>query len=374
MKRHINYYFLAISAILLVCGILFLSTLSAIASLQVFGNTTHYVFHQLIAVAIGLFFGAIAFKIPLPFLKKVAPILLALNVLALFAVFLPGVGTKFGGASRWISIGGIAFQPSEFFKITIILYFSAWLANRFSPSSTKNWVAAAKKGYDSVIRVFLPFLLFLVIIGIVFFLQSDISTLGIISVSLIAIYFMAETPLWQTVVTVLGGIGGGLILIITEPYRFHRILTFLNPSIDPLGIGHQAKQSKLAIGSGGLFGKGLGMSVQKFGFLPESMTDSIFAVIGEELGLIGCTILVGLFVSFTYLGFKIAAKATDKFSRLTAIGFSTWIIFQTFINMASAIGLFPLSGIPLPFFSYGGSHMISEIIAVGIILNISKNG
>ena len=232
----------------------------------------------------------------------------------------------------------------------------------------------AQKGYYSFIKVFLPFLIFLCIVAIALVLQRDISTLGIITIALITIYFIAGTPVWQTILTILGGAGAAAVLIAIKPYRFERILTFLNPGIDPLGIGHQINQSKLAIGSGGIFGKGLGMSVQKFGFLPESMTDSIFAIIGEELGLIGCAALVMAFLAFLYLGFKISSLATDKFSKLVAVGLSTWIVFQAFINIASNIGLFPLSGIPLPFFSYGGSHIIAELIAVGILLNISKNG
>lgn len=374
MKHHINYHFLGVSLFLIISGLLFLSTLSAIASLQVFGNTTYYIFHQLVAVLIGLCFAFIAFKLPLGFLKKIAPILLLLNLIALIVVFLPFVGIKLGGASRWINIGGYTFQPSEFFKITAILYICAWLANKFSESSKKNWVGAVKRGYRNTIRIFLPFLIFLGIVSIILILQSDISTLGIILFTLIVVYFMAGTPVWQTILTIAAGGGTAALLIISEPYRLQRFLTFLNPGIDPLGISHQLNQAKLAIGSGGIFGKGLGMSVQKFGFLPESMSDSIFAIIGEETGIIGCAILILAFLSFLFLGFKIANSATDKFAKLTAVGLSTWITFQAFINIASSMGLFPLSGIPLPFFSYGGSHLIAEMIGVGLLLNISKNG
>jgi len=141
-----------------------------------------------------------------------------------------------------------------------------------------------------------------------------------------------------------------------------------------LGRGLQLKQSLIAVGSGGIFGEGLGMSTQKFGFLPEAMSDSIFAILGEETGMIGCVILVMLFVWFLWLGFKIARGAHDTFAKLTAVGITTWIVFQSFINIASTIGMFPLSGIPLPFFSYGGSHIIAEMIGVGLLLNISKNG
>ncbi len=382
MKKSSNHYLfplegnilLALSLFLLVFGLLFLSTLSAIASLQVFGNTNHYLFHQLMGAAIGLVLAIIAFKVPLSFLKKIAPILVGLNLLALVIVFLPFIGIRLGGASRWIKIGNNTFQPSEFFKITAIIYLSAWLSNKFSGYSKKGFGGMAKKGYENLTQIYLPFLLLLGIVVVVFILQKDISTLGITTVSLITIYFCAGTPLWNTFATVLAGMGGALFLVIKEPYRFERLLIFLHPETDPLGMGLQLKQSLIAIGSGGFFGKGLGMSTQKFGFLPQAMSDSIFAILGEETGILGCIILVALFLLFLYIGFKIAQSSEDKFAKLTAIGITTWIVFQAFINIASCIGLFPLSGIPLPFFSYGGSHIVAEMIGVGLLLNISKNG
>lgn len=374
MKRFINYYFLGLSAFLLAFGLLFLSTLSAISSLQNFGNTNYYLFHQLTAVAIGFVIAAIAYKIPLDLLKKIAPILLLINLAALVSVFLPGIGTKFWGASRWISIGNSTFQPSEFFKIIAIIYLSSWISSRFSDRARKGWAPMAKKGYQNFVKIYAPFLFFLGVVAMLFILQKDITTLGIISITLMVIYFCAGTPFWHTLLTIALGVGSAAFLIISEPYRFQRLSTFLHPEIDPLGIGLQLKQSMIAIGSGGIFGRGLGMSTQKFGFLPQAMSDSIFAILGEETGIVGCVILILLFLLFLYLGFKIANQAQGKFSKLTAIGITTWIVFQAFINIASTMGLFPLSGVPLPFFSYGGSHVVAELIGVGILLNISKNG
>ncbi|MBX4200746.1 putative lipid II flippase FtsW [Candidatus Parcubacteria bacterium] len=374
MKRHLNYYFLALASFLIVFGLLFLSMLSAIASLQNFGTANYYLFHQLLAIGIGLVAGVVVFKIPLAFWEKAAPWLFLMNAVALLLVFLPVLGLNMKGASRWLNIGGASLQPSEFFKITAILYASAWISQRFEGSARKTWQDKLKKGYGEAIKGYLPFIIFLGIIGILFYLQRDISTLGIIVVSLLAIYFTAKTPLWHTILSFGGGIGVALLLIIKEPYRFERLLVFLHPDSDPLGRGLQLKQSLIALGSGGLWGKGLGMSVQKFGFLPEAMSDSIFAIIGEETGIIGCAILISLFLLFLYLGFKIAHSANNNFAKLAAVGLTTWIVFQACINVASACGLFPLAGIPLPFFSYGGSHLIAEIIAVGLLLNISKNG
>ncbi len=374
MKQHINYYFLGLSIILSGFGLLFLSTLSAIASLQVFGNTNHYLFHQLIALVIGIVAGIIIFFLPLGFLKKLSPILLVINVLGLVVVFLPFLGTKFWGASRWISVGDTTFQPSEFFKITIILFFASWLASKFSESSKRGFGFKIKKEYDNLVKVFVPFVIFLAIIAAIFYLQKDISTLGIIMVALLGMYFIAGTPIWHTLTLLVVGVSGAALVIIKEPYRLNRLLIFLHPDADPLGKGLQLKQSLIALGSGGWFGKGLGMSTQKFGFLPQAMSDSIFAILGEELGIIGCAILVLAFLAFLYLGFKISRQSTDSFARLTAVGITLWIVFQAFFNIASTLGLFPLSGIPLPFFSYGGSHIIAELMGVGLMLNISKNG
>jgi cell division protein FtsW len=163
-------------------------------------------------------------------------------------------------------------------------------------------------------------------------------------------------------------------MIKIEPYRLDRLMTFLNPEEDPMGRSYHLKQSLISVGSGGIIGKGLGMSNQKFGFLPTAISGAVFSVIGEELGMVGGFGIVALFGLFFWRGLHIAKKSTDKFAKLTATGISFWIVFQAFINIASAIGMFLFVGIPLPFFSYGGSHLVAEIIAVGILLNISKNG
>ena len=251
---------------------------------------------------------------------------------------------------------------------------SALISNRFSAQSKKGWIHYFKKGYEDFIKIFIPFLLLLVVISTILYWQSNLSTLGIIGVILIAVYFASGMPIWHTIFTfgLLSATATGLI--ITEEYRLRRVLTFLRPEADPLGTGLQVKQSLIAVGSGGFWGKGLGLSVQKFNFLPQAMSDSVFAILGEETGIIGTSILVILFLLFLYFGIKIAKSTNDKFSKLTAVGITTWITFQAFLNISANIGLFPLGGIPLPFFSYGGSHLIAEIVGVGLLLKISKSG
>jgi cell division protein FtsW len=374
MKKNFNYFLFFLIVFLVGFSFLFLTCLSAPASLQRFGNTNYYLFHQLLfGLLPAIVLGFIAYKVSLKFLKKWAPLLVLLNIIALFLVFLPKIGSKIGGASRWVGIGNFTVQPSEFLKITAILYLSAWIASKLSEGSAKDWKSATKKGYHNIIYVLLPFIVFLGLISVGLYFQRDASTLGIISITLLVLYFSARTPIWHTLLIVIGGISSLLFMVRFEPYRLDRWLIFLHPDSDPLGKGFQLRQSLISLGSGGIFGKGLGMSTQKFGYLPQAMSDSIFAIIGEELGIIGCVVLVALFILFFWLGIKIAKNTNDKFSKMTAIGIVFWITLQAFVNMASVAGIFPLAGIPLPFFSYGGSHMVVELIGVGLLLNISKN-
>lgn len=374
MKKHFNYFLFFLALFLNFFGLLFLAILSAPASLRVSDSTGYYFFHQLLYGFLpGLALAFIAFKTPVHWIKKMAPWILLANLALLAFVLLPFFGFKFWGAKRWLNLGFFSIQPSEFLKITAILYLSAWLSGRVSEGNKRGWISGVKRGYYNLIHIFLPFFVFLGIISVVLVLQPDMSTLGIIGLTLLAVYFFARTPLWHTLSIIAGAIGGLFLLIRFEPYRMDRLLIFLHPESDPLGKGWQIKQSLIAIGSGGFFGKGLGMSSQKFGHLPQAMTDSIFAVMGEELGIVGCLVLLCLFIFFFWQGMKIARMANDRFSKLTAVGITFWITLQAMINMGSCVGIFPMAGIPLPFFSYGGSHLVAELIGLGILLNISKN-
>lgn len=374
MKSKPNYILFFLVIFLVGFSFLFLACLSAPASLQRFGNTSYYLVHQLLyGLLPAIILGFIAYKISLKFLKKWAPILVLLNIIALFLVFLPKIGNNAGGASRWISLGIFNAQPSEFLKITAILYLSAWIASKLSDTNVSDWKSAVKNSYHNIIYIFLPFVAFLGLIFVALYLQRDASTLGIVAITLLVLYFSAKTPLWHTISIIIAGLSILLFMVRFEAYRLDRWLIFLHPDTDPLGKGYQLKQALISIGSGGIFGKGLGMSTQKFGFLPSAMTDSIFAIIGEELGIIGGIVLIASFILLFWLGLQIARNTNDKFSQMTAIGIVFWITFQAFINISSSAGIFPLAGIPLPFFSYGGSHLAVELIGIGLLLNISRN-
>lgn len=373
MLKRLDYCLLVIVAILLLLGISFLAALSAPYSLKSFGTTNYFLFHQLIyGLLPGVVFGIFVYFLPLNFLKKISPLLFLINFIFLLLVFLPQIGSRFLGANRWLNFFGVILQPSEFLKITSILYLSSWLKSKTNYQTRGTVTLKKRKVHYGFKEVFLPFLFFLVIISLVFYFQPDISTLVIIGLTSLVIYFAAGTPFWNIFLIIGGGIAGLFLLVKFEPYRLSRLIVFLNPEIDPLGIGFQIKQALIAVGSGGLFGRGLGMSSQKFVFLPHSMSDSTFAIFAEETGFVGIFILILLFLLFLWLGLVIARRSEDKFGRLAALGITFWIVFQGFVNISSTIGLLPLGGIPLPFISYGGSHLISELLGVGILLNIAK--
>ncbi len=372
MKKTLNYFFLCLVALIVGFSVVFLACLSAPASLQKYGNTYYFLLHELIfGLLPAIVLAFIAYKVPLDFWKKWAPLMVLINIIFLFLVFLPKIGSKAGGASRWIGVGSASFQPSEFLKITAILYLSAWIASKLETSP--DWKFNAKRSYHNIIYILVPFLVFLSVISVALIFQKDASTMGVITLTLLALYFSARTPLWHTLLIIAAGTTCLLLMVKFEPYRLDRWLIFLHPDADPLGKGFQLRQSLLSLGSGGFFGKGLGMSTEKFGFLPQAMSDSIFAIIGEELGFFGALILIAFFILFFWIGIKIAKNSNDKFAKMTAIGIVVWITLQAFVNMASVAGIFPLAGIPLPFFSYGGSHLAVELFGVGLLLNISKN-
>lgn len=345
---------------LVVFGLVMLSSASSVLSYEQFGHNYYYLKHQLFyGVASGLVLLIVFSKIDYHKLRKFASFLLLATLVLLVLVFIPGLGFEYGGATRWISLGPITMQPTEIAKLTFLIYLATWLEKR-------------ERGVKDFSVGLLPFMTILGIISLLTILQPDIGTLTIIVLSAICVYFVAGAPLRH--LAFLGAVSLGLfwLLVKIAPYRMARLTVFLNPEIDPQGIGYQINQALLAIGSGGLFGLGLGHSIQKHNYLPEVTGDSIFAVIAEELGFIRVLILVSLFLIFALRGFSIAKKAPDLYGRLLACGITSWIAFQAFINIAAMVAILPLTGIPLPFVSYGGTALISALAGVGILINISK--
>jgi len=354
-KGGIDYILLFAVLCLIFLGIMILASVSAFISQEKAGQSFYYLFHQLEfgllpGIAIFLFF----LLFPLEKIKKLSIYFVLSALFLMVLVFLPKIGISVGGASRWVNFGFFSIQPSEFLKLSFLIYFSSWLSTR--------------KGKKSLI----PFFAIIIFLAVLLELQSDLGTLGIILVLALVVYFSSGTPLWHAFLSLSFVVFGAGILVKLAPYRLKRLLVFLHPEQDPMGIGYQIKQALIAIGSGGIFGLGLGMSNQKSGFLPQTMTDSIFAIFAEEAGFAGSLFLVFLFLVIFWRMIKVAKNSQDKFCLLFPIGVGAWFCFQAFINIGSMVGIMPLTGIPMPFVSYGGSHIISEMAAVGLVLNISK--
>lgn len=286
------------------------------------------------------------------------PIFIA-TILLSALVFIPHVGFSHGGARRWINVFGVSLQPVEFLKVAFVIYFSAWLS----------WVKGKVRKWQWSI---LPLIIFLGVIAIVLLKQPDTKSVILISITALTMLFISGMP-WKRILAIFAiAIIGFAILVSFKPYLRDRVATFLNPANDPSGSSYQLQQSLIAIGSGGLFGRGLGQSIQKFNYLPEPQGDSIFAVIGEEMGFIGCIVLIAIFVAFALRGYKIGMHAPDPFSKLFVIGMITMLTAQAFMNIASITGVFPLTGVPLVFISHGGTSLMITLFVIGIILNISK--
>ncbi|MBI4059503.1 putative lipid II flippase FtsW [Candidatus Giovannonibacteria bacterium] len=275
-------------------------------------------------------------------------------------VFAPKVGLEFGGAKRWIGFGPFNFQPSELLKFGYVLYLAALF------SSERNEVKTFRGGL-------LPFILVSALIAAVFIAEPDVGSLGVSILAGFLLFIVAGARfkhiLW---LAVLGAVLFA-VLAFFEPYRLDRIRVFLDSAYEPRGAGYQLNQSLIAVGSGGIFGRGFGMSRQKFQYLPEPMGDSIFAVAAEEFGFVGSVLLVGIFVVFAWRGFLVASEARDFFGRLLGSGIVILIVAQSLVNIAALVGLLPLTGIPLLFVSQGGSALAITLAEVGVLLNISKN-
>ncbi len=355
-KKLSKALFLSIATLVLF-GILILASVSAVFSIERFGKSSYLFEHQFLrGFLLGLFGAIIAFFMPLEKIKKLGPWFFVVCLVLLGILAFSKIGLKVFGATSWLKLGALSFQPSEFLKPAFIVYLAAWLAkDEFSK------------------KKLLPFLLILGLIAVLLIIQPDVGTLGVIALIAAAMFFIAKTPLWQNFFLWGLGIGSFMALVKLAPYRFDRWLVFLNPGLDPMGKSYQISQSMIAIGSGGATGLGLGLSRQKFGFLPQTIGDAIFPVFAEEAGFVGTFILIAVFIFFLWCGFSVCAKAKDKFSQIAGSGICIWIGLQALINIGSMTGLLPLTGVPLPLISYGGSHLAAELVGLGILMNIAKN-
>ncbi|HLJ69012.1 MAG TPA: putative lipid II flippase FtsW [Chloroflexota bacterium] len=351
---------LTLAFLALMCiGVLMVYSAS-IADAYIYYGSPLYVFQrELVWVGLGFVAMAVAVRVDYRHLQRFALPIFAVSLFLLFAVLAPHVGQSSHGAQRWFGFGSITIEPSELIKLALAIYMAAWLTSK-----------------GEMVRDFkhtvVPFSMMVGLVAILIVRQPDLGTTIVVTLTMFSVLFIAGASLTHIAAITLGASGVGLMLARGSSYRTGRLTAFMNPWHDPTGVGYHTVQALLALGSGGIFGQGLGNSVQK-NVLPAPHTDSILAIIGEEWGIIGTVCILLLFVLVAYRGIRITLTAPDNFSRLLAAGITSWITFQAMLNFAVITSSVPFTGVPLPFISYGGTSLIVSMVAVGILLNISRH-
>ncbi|MEX0785676.1 MAG: putative lipid II flippase FtsW [Dehalococcoidia bacterium] len=356
-----DYLILGLVLGLVVLGLLIVYSSSFALGLLAFDDANYFVMRQAIWAAIGIALLVALMRIDYHWLRSISPLFMLIAILGLVAVLVPGIGIERNGAQRWIGLGPLPpIQPSEFAKLALIIYVAAWLT-----------------GKDTYVRSFaLGFVPFIFMVGIVaglVLLEPDTGTAAVLVLTTVTLFFIAGASLTHLAALVGIGAVSSLLLILTAGYRADRVLAFWNAEDDPTGIGFHTIQLLIALGSGGIGGLGLGASRQKFFYIPGSHTDGVYAVVGEELGFIGAIAVLVLFAVLVYRGFRVVLGARDDFGALLATGIVCWIAYQALINVGGITRAIPMTGIPMPFLSYGGSALAALLAAVGILLSVSRH-
>lgn len=337
--------------ILLGIGLVMVYDSSVAEAERLFHNKYYFVMRQSLWVVIGLIAMGIMSRLPIKFIQKIGPFAFCATLLLLLIVLLPGVGSTAQGAQRWIRLGSLpSIQPSELAKLTTVLYLASWLRQKQ--------------------KLLHFFALIGLLLGLLI-LQPDLGTAMIIVTTAFLLLFISGVPLPAIGAGVGFGITAIVVLIVSSPYRIMRMQTYFNPTEDKLGRSYHINQALMAFGSGGFFGLGLGRSRQKFQYLPEASTDSIFAVVGEELGFVGCLLVLSIFLFLFIQLFRIAIREEDSYRQLLTVGLGGWLAIQTLLNLGAMVALVPLTGVPLPFLSYGGSSLVVQLATLGIVLRIA---
>lgn len=350
----ISFFLFLTTVLLSVIGLFWIYESSSYTALFYLKDKYYYINNQLVWFAIGIILSLIISRYDYKKLYYAALPLLIMSFFLLFAVFFPGIGLELKGAHRWLNLKFLVFQPSEFLKISLTLYLAAWLSNK-----EKNR--------------FLAFLIVFIFSIFIIAIEPDLGTALIVAVTSILVYFLSGAKISEMLMIFLFLVISSIVFIKIEPYRIERLTSFQNFSVKSFsGAPYHIKQILIAIGSGGLTGVGLGNSIQKYAYLPESTTDSIFAIFAEETGFVGSVLLIFLFIFYIFLGFLISIRTKSSFARLLSSGIVIFIGVQTFLNLSSQVVLTPLAGVPLPFISYGGSSMVINFLSVGILMNIGN--
>jgi len=346
--------------VILIFGLISLASASSVMAYDKFGDAYYYFKHQLVGLSMGLFAFWFLSRISYHHWKKYAFGFLIFSILLLLLVFIPGLSAHYGKARSWINVFGFSLQPSEFVKLSFLLYLAAWLEVR-------------KKDLSDFHQGLGPFIILLSFIGILMLLQPDIGTLSIIGLTSLIVYYVGGGSSKQIISILLICMVGLTIMVQLRPYQMNRFKCMFNPEWSSGDVCYQTNQSLIAVGSGGWLGRGLGASRQKFMYLPEVSGDSIFAIVAEEMGFVRSVLLILAYLFLFYRGFVIAARAPDDFGRILAIGIVSWLSFQAAINIGGIINIIPMTGVPLPLVSYGGSAILAALAALGVLVNISKH-
>ena len=365
-----DWYFLGGAVFLLLLGLLVVYDSSSARALEVYGDQFYFLVKQVIWVSLGTVGGLILYRINYRWFRRAALPLFILAVLLLVLVLIPSpLSLEVRGSRSWFAIplptsvpvlGEIRFQPSEFAKLALVVY----LATLF---------AGVRSGRRPTNPSFRSFFVPTVLVAGLVVLERDLGSAAIITAIGLACFFFAGAGFRQILLALLIMGGGGLALALQSPTFLERWESFLNPESDPQGAGYQIRQVQITLGSGGLWGLGIGRSRQKYGYIPDIQTDAIFAVVGEEFGFLGAAMVVAIFAFLIYRGFRISERAPDEFGRVLAAGITAWLAVQTVLNLGAMVGLIPLTGITLPLISYGGSSILISLLAIGILLNVSRH-
>lgn len=350
----------AVIVVLNLIGLVMVLSASSVTALHQEGSSYYYFERQVLWLAVGGVAFVLALRTDYHRLRLLAwPLLLVTGGL-LVVVLLPGIGSNVNGSSRWIGVGTFGIQPSEFAKLAIVIFGADLLARRAA------WIEDTRVTLRPVMAAFCA-------LALLIMLQPNLGTTIVLAAITFSVLFVAGVPMRPLVGWGAAGTFAACVAAMGQGYRRARVLAFLHPWNDPLNTGYQTIQSQVSLASGGWFGLGLGASRAKWGFLPYAHTDFIFAIIGEELGLFGALLVVMLFVALAFLGVRAGLQAPDPFGRLLAIGITTWLSVQAFVNIGAVIGVLPITGVPLPFISFGGSSLLATMAASGILLNVARS-
>jgi cell division protein FtsW len=358
-RRPPDAVLLIVTGLLTAIGIVMVFSASSAVAYTQYHDAGYYLKRELLWAAIGIAALVLGMKLDYTKLRPAAPWIFVLAVVLLAAVLVPSLGFVEGGARRWLSARFFTFEPSEFTKLALVLF----LANLFSARS-EGAASFSRAGFPALFAVGICFALVM--------REPDLGTASLYLLTTFVLLFVAGAPLLQLALEAAIAIPALLIFIYSSAYRRDRFLAFLHPWRDPQGTGYHIIQSLYALGSGGLFGLGLGQSRQKFGYLPAQHTDFIFSIIGEELGFVGAVAIVFLFLAFAYQGIRIASRAEDRFGFYLAVGLTTSIVLQALINVGVVTASWPVTGVPLPFISYGGTSLVITLFSVGLLASISR--